>query len=201
MNTFNQRNVQSAVNAYAKAELNMLAYIVKHGAEAKGVVVTALESMWTKSIAPLYVTAFAKSGRYADKASRAVMVGRVKTIWLASASGLNVDTNASWAGEAKRLQESLKSAGTVKVTKRGTKTAGKVVTAGKATNAKQATATEAKAAKAKSRRQEVKVYTPAQLLEAAFIVTGNADLSALLVKATLERREQLGKALRAICAE
>jgi hypothetical protein len=200
MNTFNQRNVQSAVNAYAKAELNMLAYIVKHGAEAKGVVVTALESMWTKSIAPLYVTAFAKSGRYADKASRAVMVGRVKTIWLASASGLNVDTNASWAAEAKRLQESLKSAGTVKVTKRGTKTAGKV-TAGKATNVKEATATEAKEAKAKSRRQEVKVYTPAQLLEAAFIVTGNKDLSALLVKATLERREQLGKALRAICAE
>jgi hypothetical protein len=200
MNTFNQRNVQSAVNAYAKAELNMLAYIVKHGAEAKGVVVTALESMWTKSIAPLYVTAFAKSGRYADKASRAVMVGRVKTIWLASASGLNVDTNASWAAEAKRLQESLKSAGTVKVTKRGTKTAGKV-TAGKATNAKEGVAKEVKEAKAKSRRQEVKVYTPAQLLEAAFIVTGNKDLSALLVKATLERRDQLSKALRAICAE
>lgn len=199
MNTFNQRNVQSAVNAYAKAELNMLAFIAKHGAESKGVVVTALESMWTKSIAPLYVTAFAKSGRYADKASRAVMVGRVKTIWLASASGLNVDTNASWAGEAKRLQESLKSAGTVKVTKRGT--TNKKVTAGKATNAKEGAASEAKEAKAKSRRQEVKVYTPAQLLEAAFIVTGNNDLAALLVKATLERREQLGKALRAICAE
>lgn len=198
MNITTQRNVQSAVNAYAKAELNMLEFIVKHGAEAKGVAVTALEAMWTKSIAPLYVTAFAKQGRYADKASRAVMVSRVKTIWLASASGIKVDTKSSWAGEAKRIQPLLQSAGTVKVTKRGT--TNKKVTAGKATNLKQGAAAEASEAKAKSRRQEVKVYTPAQLLEAAFIVTGNKDLSALLVKATLEHREQLGKALRTICA-
>jgi hypothetical protein len=199
MTIINARNVQTAINAYAKAEGNVLDFIAKHGAESKDVAVTALESLWTKSIAPLYVTAFAKSGRYPDKGTRAVMLGRVKTIWLASASGIKIDTKASWAGEAKRIQPLLKSAGTVKVTKRGTST--KKVTAGKAVNIKAAAAAEAREAAAKSRRQEVKVYTPDQLKEAAFILTGNHELAFLLVKATLGHRDQLSKFLRLTCSQ
>lgn len=198
MTIIKARNVQTAVNAYAKAELNIIEFIVRHGQESKAVNVKALESLWVKSIAPLYRDAFIKSGRYADKAVLAVMLSRAKTIWLAGACGIDVNAKASWAGEAKRIQPLLQSSGTVKVTKRGTST--KKVTAGKAVNIKAAIASEASEAKAKSRRQEVKVYTPAQLLEAAFIVTGNKDLAELLVKAALGHRDQLGKALRAMCA-
>lgn len=197
MGIINARNVQSAVSKYANAEGGILSFIAGHGAESSNVAVTALESLWTKSIAPLYKSAFAK--HYADKATLAVMLSRAKPVWIAGAAGIEVYTKSkSWAGEAQRLQAILKESGTVKVNKRG---AHKKVTAGKAVNTKAAVASEAREAKAKSRRQQVKVYTREQLLEAAFIVTGNSDLAKLLVDATLSRRDQLSKALRAICAE
>ena len=193
MSTFTVQNVTRAVAAFANAEGKMLQFIVDHARDNAG----ANESKWTKVIAPLYKTAFEKSGRY-GKASLPVMIARTKTVFLAAANGLSVNVKGSWAYEAKACGEAIKVAGLVKATKRG---AHNKVTAGKAVNTKAAVAAEASEAKAKSRRQQVKVFTREQLLEAAFIVTGNSDLAALLVNATLGHRDQLSKALRAICAE
>lgn len=193
MSTFTVQTVTKAVVDFAKAETKMLQFIVAHANDAK----TATEVEWTKVFAPVYKVAFEKSGRY-GKGSLPVMVARTKAVFLAAANGVSVDVNKSWADQAKLCAEAIKAAGIVKATKRGTH---KQVTAGKATNTKAAVAAEASEAKAKSRRQQVKVFTREQLLEAAFIVTGNNDLAALLVNATLGHREQLGKALRAICAD
>lgn len=190
-NIYTVQTVTKAVNAFAKAESRMVQFIVDHGASMPN----ATEQTWTKAIAPLYKAAF--KGRYSDS-SMATMVGRVKSVFLAASHGLPVDVNKPWASEHSRCNDAIKAAGIVKVTKKG---AHKQVTAGKAVNTKAAVASEAREAKAKSRRQQVKVYTREQLLEAAFIVTGNSDLATLLVNATLGHRDQLGKALRAICAE
>lgn len=192
-NTYTVQTVSKAVVAYANAEGRMLQFIVDHAGDCEG----ASEQTWVKAIAPLYKAAFEKSGRY-GKASLPVMIARTKAIFLAAAHGLPVNVKGSWAYEAKVCAELIKTNGIVKATKRGTH---KQVTAGKAVNTKAAVASEAREAKAKSRRQQVKVYTREQLLEAAFIVTGNSDLATLLVNATLGHRDQLSKALRAICAE
>lgn len=192
-NNYTVQIVSKAVVAYANAEGRMLQFIVDHAEDCGG----ASEQTWTKAIAPLYKAAFEKSGRY-GKASLPVMIARTKAVFLAAAHGLPVNVKGSWAYEAKACGEAIKAAGIVKATKRGTH---KQVTAGKAVNTKAAVASEASEAKAKSRRQEVKVYTREQLLEAAFIVTGNKELAAMLVDATLSRRDQLSKALRAMCAD
>ncbi len=194
MSTFTVQEVAKSFNDYSKAEAKMIRYIVAHADKAA----TGSEGEWNKVFAPVYKSALAQSERYGSKESRAVMLSRVKSIFLAAANGIDVDVNKSWAAEAKRASEILKGRGIVKVTQRG---AHNKVTAGKAVNTKAAVAAEASEAKAKSRRQQVKVFTREQLLEAAFIVTGNSDLATLLVTATLGHRDQLSKALRAICAE